>query len=188
MQAYHYLHILDSRKIVTRLQDKCIRSVIERKRTQDTHELLVIPYVESKSEQIYLADCARLEKAYTTPNLVYCDTDLFLSKPLHEMNIDTSLPYFGEYTFNTKHNGMPDIFFFFVNNCCDYFKKYLPISKLSKDKYSFNVDDLTRLKDYKLFDEFSYIHMYNTMESQYYSNCIIDLENKIYKLELEIKK
>jgi hypothetical protein len=183
MQTYHYLHIIDDRKIVTPLQDKCIRSVVERKRAEDTHEICIIPYSDDINKQIYLADCCRLEKAYSCQNLVYCDTDLFLSKPLHEMILSEGFPYYGEYTYNTQHHGMADIYFFYVNNCCDYFRKFLSTDKLSPDKYSFSINDLKSLTDYKLFNNLDYCHMYTTIDKQDNLHYIKKLECMIDTLQ-----
>lgn len=159
----HYFQITDDLPL-SPLHDKCMRSVKRFVRKDvDTYQVQIISRQgKSLRDFIQMVDKLKLTKAYSDPNLCIVDRDCFLVKGIHEMGLESGKPHFARFEFNTNHD-CPDICLFYVNGCCDYFQRNLPLSCLSTTGYSLEMEALTSLKDYVFIDEMGYVHMYSTM-------------------------
>lgn len=159
---FHYLMIVDDQPL-SHVRKKCIDALKARMQQVDTLDIVTIQRAKSIEETIYLADKVRFEKAVNIPNLVYVDTDCFLAKGLHELELKEG-PYFGEYDYTQNHPGMLDTYLFYVNNYQDFFKANFNLSKLSPEKYSFDVARLKSISGYTLFNSTDYIHYYESTQ------------------------
>jgi hypothetical protein len=156
-----YFHIIDSRKKVSPLRMKCIRSLRD-KIGDNEYSVAEVPYSENIFEMIANVDRAKYEIGATMPNACVVDTDCFIAKPLHEFDLVKGFPYFAKYDYNTEIVA-PDTYYFYVNGNTEWFKNNLPASLAKKDQYSLNPEKLQNLADYNLIPEMSYCHFYDSM-------------------------
>lgn len=186
MTPIHYIQIIDSRNEFSSLRKKCIASLKGKMRSEDSYELIQVEYSSDTRKMIRLIDTIKLDKAASIPDLCVLDTDCFVSKPLHELSLIEGIPYFGQYGFNDS-SVIPDIFYFYVNNRCDYFYKYLnPNSIMNQGGYSVDLNALKRLSKFGYIQEDTFIHTYETM-SQVVCQQKIDgviKEHEMDKMEL----
>lgn len=174
----HYLQIVDSHKQPPH-RLKCIQSLKDNL-GDNKYDVIEIPYCDDHFKIVAMADEIRLVKAAENKDLCYVDTDCFISIPFHSIvNVENDIPYFA--IRETEEDNYPDIFYFYVNNRCDYFKKYLSADLLSKSRYSVTVESLKALKEFAYIPDNTYYHQYTTL------NDAINFE-KIRDYESEIKK
>lgn len=172
--AIHYMQIVDNRKNLTCMRKKCIESLKSKIRPKDIHEVIEIEYNSNPYIFIHEVDSIKLSKASSIPNLCFVDTDCFISCPIHSMDINEGIPYFGRYEFNDEIIA-PDIFYFYVNNRCDYFSSYLTPGKVNNNKgYSIDLNVLKGLSNFEYIPDFSYLHTYETMTEIVYHQKLND--------------
>lgn len=186
MQKIHYIQIVDDRGNLSPLRKKCMASLKDKIRPDDTYEVITIEYNEDPRKLVRVVDSIKLSKAKEIPNLCYVDTDCFISKPLHELELVEDVPYFGHFEFNDKIS-MPDIFYFFVNNCCFYFQRFLDPEKVKNESgYSVDIHSLQMLKDFNYIQDSSYLHTYETMSEVVYQQRLSDMSKdfEVDRMEL----
>lgn len=182
--SIHYLQITDEDSL-TPLHRKCMGSVKSHMRSEDTYEIIIIPSSKSIRDTIKLVDTIKLTKASEIPNLCIVDRDCLLLHGLHELNLVEGKPYFAQYEFNDR-TICPDIYLFYVNGRCDYFKNNLTIDSFSKDGYSLQMESLKNLQNYLFIDPSLYLHLYETMSGLVNLQKIKDLELELYYSNLEL--
>lgn len=157
----HYLQITDDRP-QSPLRRKCIDRVKSIVRPDiDEYEMVCFKWSDNPKERVHAAEMIRFEKAKTIKNLCYVDTDCFL----HEAFIppEDGKPYFAAYDFNDSEQGVPDIYYFFVNDCPDYFRKFFGRLDRRTQEYSIDIQILRNLRDFGIIPSSSYVHCYTTM-------------------------
>lgn len=157
----NYYHIIDSRKKVSRLQDKCMRSLIE-KVGDNRYKTVVVDFVDDVFAMLSRVDSAKLTIAAEDGNACFVDTDCFIAKPLHEFDLTSAGPWMAKYEYNTALD-CPDICYFYVNGCVDWFAKNLPVSMITPKHYGIKPDVLKGLSGFNTIPEMSYFHFYNSM-------------------------
>lgn len=184
MEQVHFLQIVDNRK-QSPLRLKCIESVKRFVRDDDLYEVVEIQFNEDRRKMIREVDTIKLTKASQVANLCYIDTDVFVEKPIYEFDLVSDVPYFGRYAYHDRYQ-MPDIYYFFVNNCIDYFAKHLSIDKLNPNGYSLQLNALHELKNYQFIDDMSHIHNYTTMTEDVFYQKLADMERVLAAKDLEL--
>lgn len=165
----HYLQISDDRK-QSPLRRKCIESVKALVRDGvDTYEMVSYRWEPDHFKRVRTSEYIRFEKAKTVPNLCYVDTDCFVSKPC---KLQEGKPYFAEYNFNDSDPGVPDIYYFYVNGCNEYFKKHFAQLANPKNAYSIDIQVLRSLTNFNIIPSASYVHCYTTM------NYLVERQNE----------
>jgi hypothetical protein len=186
MKNIHYIQIVDNRDTLTPLRKKCMASLKDKIRPEDTYEVITVEYDPDPRKMIRLVDSIKLSKAMEILNLCVVDTDCFVSKPLHELNIVEDTPYFGMYDFNDQ-NSMPDIFYFFVNDCPYYFRRFLnPDVIKNEGGYSVNIQSLRALKDFEYIPDDTYLHTYETMSEVVIQQKMADLAKTFESDRMEL--
>jgi hypothetical protein len=156
-----YFHIIDSRQTVSPLRMKCIRSLKDRLGDNE-HRVVEVPYSDDMFELLARVDKAKYEIAATIPGACIVDTDCFISKPLHEFDIIEAVPYLARYDYDSSMTA-PDICYFYVNGCTEWFKNNLPASLASKKQYGPDPDVFKRLTGFEYIPDMSYCHFYDSM-------------------------
>lgn len=161
-KGFHFLQICDERK-QSPLRRKCIASVKSVVRPGvDTYEMITIPSYTDPFRIIEAADSIRFQKAMEIENLCYIDTDCFISERVFPKV--SGVPYFARYSYNDSDENTPDIFYFFVNGQCNFFKENFSKDKIhNKNSYSIPMDVLRSLVGFAFIPEMSYVHCYSTM-------------------------
>lgn len=157
----NYYHIIDSRKRVSRLQEKCIRSLTERL-GDNKYKTVVVEYSEDPFKMLSWVDTAKLSIAAEDGSACFVDTDCFISKPFHELNINAEGPWLAKYEYETSMD-CPDICYFYVNGCREWFAKNLPVSMVTPKHYGIKPEVLKGLSGFNTMPEMSYFHYYNSM-------------------------
>lgn len=184
--SIHYIQIIDNRKELSSLRKKCMRSLKDKIRPEDIYEVIKVEYDPDIDKLIKNIDTIKLSKAAEIPNLCVVDTDCFISKPLHDIDIQTDTPYFAQYNFNDSHE-IPDIFYFYVNNMCEYFKNNLNPNKVSNiNGYSVKIDVLKSLKDFKYIPDETFLHTYETMSDIVVQQKMNDLSREFEPERMEL--
>jgi hypothetical protein len=158
-----YFHIIDDRKVLSPLRAKCVKS-LQDKLGGNEYAQIIVKYSDDICKMIARVDAAKLHIAATVENACIVDTDCFISTPIHEIGVESGKPYFAKYEFNSAMES-PDICYFYVNGCCDYFKNNLPESIIKSDQYGFSPEILQGLSNYGTIPEMSYFHYYESMVS-----------------------
>lgn len=172
----NFLQIVDSRPLSPH-REKCMRSLRD-KIGANKYEVLEIPFT-TQYEVIAEADRIRLSRAAEDPELCYVDTDCFISIPLCSQPIEMGVPYFGTRAFNGINH--PDIFYFYVNRNCDYFRMYLNESLIQKNVYGVPAKNLEELSEFRYISDLTYYHQSTTMEQ-------LALEKKAEALQADLSK
>jgi hypothetical protein len=159
-EGIHYLQICDDRK-QSPLRRKCIESLKAIVRPDvDEYEMVCFRWVDNPFQRVQIAEEIRFQKAKNIPNLCYVDTDCFIHRAFRPKE---GQPYFAQYAFNDSDPGIPDIFYFFVNGCNDYFVKNFSNLKNANNAYSIDIQVLRSLTSFGIIPENSYVHCYSTM-------------------------
>ncbi len=158
-QKIKYYWIIDDSGYLSPVRMKCIQSV---QLSADNWEEVVVKKSNDMATMIMTVDKKKFEIAYDDPNACIIDTDCFVAKTLHEMELEENIPYFARYEYNRDFES-PDLFYFYVNGRCDYFKENFPQTLFTNDKYSVTPEFLKGLKDFKYIPEMSYVHFYSSM-------------------------
>lgn len=168
-KGIHYLQIIDDRK-QSPLRRKCIESVKAFvKDGIDTYEMVSYKWDPDHFKCIRTSEYIRFEKAKNIPNLCYVDSDCFVLRPC---KLQEGKPYFAEYSFNDSDPGVPDIYYFYVNGCNEYFKKYFANLANPKNAYSIDIQVLRSLTNFNMIPSDSYVHCYTTM------NYLVERQNE----------
>jgi hypothetical protein len=154
----HYVQITDDREL-SPLRLKCIQSVRDVMQAGDTYEMITVPSVNSVTQQTSVADRVRADKAMTCPNMVYVDTDCFLTRRFEPAA--NGNPWLALYEFS-KAESFPDMYYFFVNDRCDYFKEHFSKPLNDGVTYGLPAGMLSSLRGYSIIPEMSYVHCYLT--------------------------
>jgi hypothetical protein len=163
IMSIYYIQIADNRKERSPLRRKCIESLKGKIRPEDTHEIIEVEFNPDPYKFIRMIDSIKLTKASSIPNLCFVDTDCFISMPLHELLLNEGIPYFGRYDFNGEES-VPDIFYFYVNNRCEYFSKFLdPEKSRNPNGYSIDIKVLRELTGFEFIPDETFLHTYETM-------------------------
>ncbi len=182
----HYIQIIDNKRELSPLRKKCMRSLRDKIRFEDTYELIKVEYSPDINTLIRTVDEVKLNRAAEDPDLCFVDTDCFISKPLHELNIKPGKPYFAPYTYN-ENLSVPDIFYIYVNGRCDYFRDNLKSDRvLNSSGYSVKVDVLQRLKDFEYIPDETFLHTYETMSNVVNQQKMVDLAKEFESDRMEL--
>src|SRR4030042_1206656 len=154
-----YLQITDNGKQPPH-RLKCMQSLRENF-GDNKYNVIEFPYSEYRCKNVACADEIRLRLAAENEDLCYVDTDCFISVPLHETSFNNGIPLFGMR--DVGDDTYPDIFYFYVNGKCDYFKNNLSTTLLSNTKYSIPLETLKGLKGFEYISNMSYYHQYTTL-------------------------
>jgi hypothetical protein len=130
----------------------------------NAHKTVVVDYSEDVFTTISRVDTAKLTIAAEDGSACFVDIDCFVSKPLHELDISKPGPWMAKYEYNFAME-CPDICYFYVNNCREWFAKNLPVSIITPKQYSVKPDVLKNLDGFNTIPEMSYFHFYNSMSS-----------------------
>lgn len=151
----HILQIVDSRKAKNVLREKCMASVKRFVTDKDSYTVKEIPYNTNVVEMIHEADKIRFSYAKEYDDLLYVDTDCFLSALPSEEQISKKKVVIGE------TNGNIDIFLFYVNGNRGFFQqKYDAFTrKPDPNTFSVSLETLALLKNICIpYDNLSYCH------------------------------
>lgn len=184
-KAINFIQIVDDQKL-TPFRQKCIDSVKDKVRPQDKYEIIEVKYVPDKKEMIRIVDTIKLTKASQIGNACIIDTDCFVSKPIYATEIEEGVPYLGRYTFNETLK-MPDIYYMFINNCPEYFAKYLSVSNLNPNGYSITLDTLKGLNGFGYIEDMSYVHFYASMSQVVADQKWVDMSVAYKKAVMELE-
>lgn len=132
----------------------CMSQVRELKWIDD-YELVRFEPGQNRYETVLKTDDIRLDIACNDPWALIIDADLIITKKLEFPGMD--YPYFGE---RRKHQ--PHLSLFYVNNCCEWFKKLDREDRLRVYGWT---DKLFRSKTYFAIPDNSYIHYWFTRKS-----------------------
>jgi hypothetical protein len=179
-----YFQIIDDRRRISPLRMKCMKSLQE-KIGENEYKLIEVKHSDDICEMLARVDRAKLHVAATVENACIVDTDCFIGKPLHELQIESGAPYFAKYEFNTAMES-PDICYFYVNECCDYFKNNLPESIISVKQYGLSPETLKDLTGYKNISENSYFHYYESMTAVGYADRVRTLSKDLDSAHLKL--
>lgn len=161
-KGIHFLQITDDRPLPVYRQ-RCMASVKAIIRPEvDTYEVCSTQWNSDPLERVKASEMIRFEKAKTVSNLCYIDTDCFIHRAFYP---DGNGPFFGEYSFGYTEPNIPDIFYFFVNDCTDYFRRNFGKLIMQKGRYSIDMDILKSLTNFNLIPKDTYLHSYSTMGS-----------------------
>lgn len=182
----HYIQIIDNKKELSSLRKKCMRSLKDKIRSEDTYEVVKVEYTTDINKLIRSIDEIKLSKAAEIQNLCVVDTDCFISKPIHELGLSPGIPYFAQYNFNDNHL-IPDLFYFYVNGRCDYFSKNLkPDMVNNPNGYSVSIDVLKSLKDFEYIPDETFLHTYETMSEVVIQQKMRDLSKEYEPDRMEL--
>lgn len=179
-----YLQIIDSRKNQEPHRIKCINNVKTwAEQGGHEHRIIEIPYTGNRLEMVRNADTMRLKFAQDIPNMCYVDTDVFMARPLHDLPdvMSSDKPIFAEYSDSIGNH--PDIFYFYVNGCCDYFKNNLPVESLDEHGYSVKKEILVGLNNYTVIPDETYYHEYSTMSYVIEAKELFEVKKRMAKME-----
>lgn len=184
--SIHYIQIIDNKRELSSLRKKCMRSLRDKIRSEDTYELIKVEYSPNIDVLIKSIDEVKLNRAAEDPNLCFVDTDCFISKPIHELVIKPGIPYFAPYTYNDNIM-MPDLFYYYVNGRCDYFLNNLKPSLVTNPNgYGVNIDTLKNLKDFGYLPDETFLHTYETMSSIVVQQKMVDLAKEYEPDRMEL--
>jgi hypothetical protein len=151
----YVLQIVDSRKAKNVIREKCMASVKRFVTEKDTYTVKEIAYNPNVTEMVHESDYIRFTYAKEFDDLLYVDTDCFLSALPTEDQMSTNKVITGE------TNGNADIFLFYVNGNKNFFRdKYEEfIRKPEAGSFSVPLETLTSLKNISIpYDNLSYCH------------------------------
>lgn len=151
----YFLQIIDDRKTKNVLREKCMASVKRFVAESDTYTVREISYNPDVTEMIHQADTIRFDYAKEHDDLLYVDSDCFLSalptkKQMSEGKIITG-----------ETNGNTDIFLFCVNGNKSFFHENYDIltQKPQPGNFSIPLNALHLLKNKSIpYDNLSYCH------------------------------
>lgn len=158
----HYLQISDEREL-SPLRKRCVQSVKDVMVDGDTYEMINIKTADNIANMAYESDKIKFQKAKEIKDLCYVDTDCFIHKALDVSKLKENTPYFCAYTYHGTDTLYPDVYYFYVNGNCDFFKKNFGDDVISPSKYGVSPNLLMNLKGMELIDQHDYIHMYETL-------------------------
>lgn len=151
----HVLQIVDSRKTKNVLREKCMASVKRFVTDKDEYIIKEILYKSDVSEMIHEADKIRFYFAKEYDDLLYVDTDCFLSALPTEKVLSMKKVITGE------TNGNADIFLFYVNGNKAFFQEKYEVFTQKPEPGSFSVSAgaLALLQNKSVpYDNLSYCH------------------------------
>lgn len=182
----HYIQIIDNKRELSPLRKKCMRSLRDKIRPEDTYELIKVEYSPNTDTIIKAIDEVKLSMAAEDPDLCFVDTDCFISKPIHELDIKPGIPYFAPYTYSEKLS-MPDLFYYYVNGRCDYFSDNLNPSRVTNPGgYGVDLGVLKNLKDFEYLPDETFMHTYETMSNVVDQQKLKDLAKKYEPERMEL--
>lgn len=152
----HILQIIDDRKIQNVVREKCIASVKRFVTEKDTYILKEIKYNTNISEMINEADKYRFAFAKEHSDLLYVDTDCFLSALPTEIELKSKKIIMGETV--TLDGPKPDIFLFYVNDQKDFFLRNYERLIAKHGGYSISSEQLQLFTNYTPYDPLAYSH------------------------------
>lgn len=151
----HFLQIVDNRRQQNVIREKCMASVKRFVSDSDTYTVKEIAYNSNVAEMIHEADKIRFTYAKGYDDLIYVDTDCFLSALPNETQVQKKMVVAGE------TNGNADIFLFYVNGNSTFFKEnYDVLTRVPKpNAFSVSQEALALLKTICIpYDNLSYCH------------------------------
>lgn len=152
----HILQIIDDRKTKNLVREKCIESVKRFITDKDSYILKEIQYNADVSIMINEADKYRFAFAKEHSDLLYVDTDCFLSALPTENELKSKKIIMGETI--TTDGPKPDIFLFYVNGQKDFFLRNYERLIAKHGGYSISPEQLQLFSNYTPYDPLSYSH------------------------------
>jgi hypothetical protein len=152
----HILQIIDNRKTKNVIREKCIKSVKRFVTDKDTYILKEIEYNQDISSMIHTTDKIRFAFAKEHDDLLYIDTDCFLSALPAEIELKSKKIIMGETA--TLDGLKPDIFLFYVNNQKNFFLRNYEKLIEKHGEFSVSPKQLQLFADYTPYNPLSYSH------------------------------
>lgn len=153
----HILQIVDDRKNRNVLREKCIESVKRFVTEKDNYIVKEIKYTQDISLMIHTTDKIRFAFAKEHNDLLYVDTDCFLSALPTEEQMKKQKIVIGETM--TENGPMKDIFLFYVNGQKEFFLKNYEALTEKRSSFSLSQQQLHLFSGKIIpYDSLSYCH------------------------------
>jgi hypothetical protein len=179
----YFLQIVDNRNTKNVIREKCMSSVKRFVTDKDTYTVKEIPYSLNAAQMIHESDKIRFFYAKEHDDLLYVDTDCFLSALPTEKEMSKKKVITGETA------GSADIFLFYVNGNRAFFRDNYETFTRKPDPGIFSVsrEALSLLQKMSVpYDSLSYCHFSLTSLEASINKQLSVYTNHIKSLEKEI--
>ncbi|MGD9211481.1 MAG: hypothetical protein PVI90_11920 [Desulfobacteraceae bacterium] len=179
----YVLQIVDNRNAKNVIREKCMASVKRFVTEKDTYTVKEIAYNPNVADLVHESDIIRFTYAKEYDDLLYVDTDCFLSALPTKEQMSTKKVIAGE------TNGKADIFLFYVNGNKSFFREKFEdfTRKPEAGTFSVPLGALTSLQSNSVpYDNLSYCHFSLTSLELSINKQLNVLTNQIKSQEKEI--